>query len=113
MLQRNMGAAVMMKLKLLIPSLAIMLSAMVAFAQEVTVSYQGNFVTESPRVALDSDSAYPDHYQGVINYNFEAEPENAVCAFYATKEEAAPKANGVSGIVGRGRDHVAGFIDGP
>jgi len=80
----------MMKLKLLIPSLAIMLSAMVAFAQEVTVSYQGNFVTESPRVALDSDSAYPDHYQGVINYNFEAEPENAVCAFYATKEEAAP-----------------------
>jgi hypothetical protein len=29
------------------------------------------------------------------------------------KEEAATEADGVSGIVGRGRDHVAGFIDSP
>jgi hypothetical protein len=29
------------------------------------------------------------------------------------KEEATTEADGVSGIVGRGRDHVAGLIDGP
>lgn len=72
----------------LLAALASLFALTTAQASTVHVTYKGFVETKTPTVLIESNSSYPEFYQGVIEYNLKSITDNGVCTFRANQSLA-------------------------